>query len=186
MLIINLEGLDGCGKSTQIEAIKNHYESMGKTVHHIHFPNYETPIGNLIGQVLRKEVEITDPTAFQLLYAADRHENMKKIPKCDVLIVDRYVMSSMVYGGTHGANENITTVANHQLSRPHIIFFLDVSPEAALSRDTSGDLYNTMDNFKKVRELYLRAAENDKCIKIDASVEPELVTAQLLPLLPRI
>lgn len=102
MEIISFEGPDGIGKSTQVEVAKNTLENKGYKVHTVHFPRYNTPIGSLIGDILKGEKEMPGFDAMQMLYAADQTDYKKELDRLeeegyDYVLLDRYDLSTMVY-----------------------------------------------------------------------------------------
>ena len=76
MSLIVLEGLDGAGKSTQIDLLQQLLASRGLRYEYLHFPRFDAPIyGELIARFLRGElgaVDAVDPYVVALLYAGDR------------------------------------------------------------------------------------------------------------------
>lgn len=74
MSLIVLEGLDGAGKSTQIDLLQQLLASRGLRYEYLHFPRFDAPIyGELIARFLRGElgaVDAVDPYVVALLYAA--------------------------------------------------------------------------------------------------------------------
>ncbi|MDR3297282.1 MAG: dTMP kinase [Prevotellaceae bacterium] len=102
---IAIEGLDGAGKSTQVELLKKYYESQGAECYCVHFPRVENkPWGELIAKFLRGgfgKLNELDPYLVALLYAEDRHNMASQIfgwlhSEC-VVIVDRYVYSNIAF-----------------------------------------------------------------------------------------
>lgn len=102
MKIISIEGTDGVGKSTQSKMLLNSLEKQNYKVHFEHFPRYDTPIGKLIGKILKGEEEMPSFDAMQMLYIADQTDFKNKIKELnsqgyDYLILDRYLLSTIVY-----------------------------------------------------------------------------------------
>ena len=102
---VAIEGLDGCGKSTQIASLTEYLDSRGVKYKYLHFPRTEAPIyGEMISRFLRGEfgdVRSVNPYLVALLYAGDR-ENAKHIVRDwlsqnYLVIVDRYVYSNMAF-----------------------------------------------------------------------------------------
>jgi len=102
---VAIEGLDGCGKSTQIALLTEYLDSKGVKYKYLHFPRTEAPIyGEMISRFLRGEfgdVTNVNPYLVALLYAGDR-ENAKHIirewlSQNYLIIVDRYVYSNMAF-----------------------------------------------------------------------------------------
>ena len=83
--IIVLDGLDGCGKSTQFEALGKLLTEQGKTVKSISFPMYDKPSAALVKMYLHGDFSDTpggvNAYAASSFYAVDRYANYKaRIP----------------------------------------------------------------------------------------------------------
>jgi len=104
-MLIVLEGLDGAGKSTQIELLRRYFEERGREVRFLHFPRYDSPVyGDLISRFLRGElggIEEVHPFLIALLFAGDRGDASSQIKEwlesgC-VVILDRYLYSNIAF-----------------------------------------------------------------------------------------
>lgn len=102
---IVIEGLDGCGKSTQLSLLREYIESQGRRCEYIHFPMVDQGVyGKLIAEFLRGEygsLETVHPKLVALLFANDRLEHVEKIRQWiaegAVVLADRYVYSNVAY-----------------------------------------------------------------------------------------
>ena len=100
-----IEGLDGCGKTTQMECLKQALEERNIPYKHIHFPMLNKGVyGELIAEFLRGEygtVEGVHPKLVALLFANDRSEHIQTIidwlEEGYYVIADRYVYSNIAY-----------------------------------------------------------------------------------------
>lgn len=103
MGFIVIEGLDGAGKSTQVELLKLYFSELGKQSEFIHFPTTDSPIfGDLISRFLRGEfggIKNINPYLVALLFAGDRFNIADKIQNWlnqgKIVINDRYVYSNI-------------------------------------------------------------------------------------------
>ena len=102
---VAIEGLDGCGKSTQTNLLTQYFDSRGIKCKYLHFPRIDSPIyGELIARFLRGEfgdVRSVNPYLVALLYAGDR-ENAKPLiqdwlSRGYLVLVDRYVYSNVAF-----------------------------------------------------------------------------------------
>lgn len=102
---VAIEGLDGCGKSTQIKLLTKFLDLKGIKYKYMHFPRTNSPVyGEMIARFLRGEfghVNSVNPYLVALLYAGDR-ENAKPIiqnwlSRNYLVIVDRYVYSNVAF-----------------------------------------------------------------------------------------
>ena len=137
--LIVLEGIDGSGTSTQIDLLNQVLSSQGFSV----IISGE-PTKSVIGQEIRKILAAKEPSSqrefaqLALLFAADRmrHVNEVIIPsldKYDFVLLDRYVMSSLVYQGLYQPIEWIKQINSYALL-PDLTIVLDVSIEEAVKR----------------------------------------------------
>lgn len=143
-MLVVLEGLDGAGKSTQVNKLKNYLISLFGEIEYIHFPRYDAPVyGNLISRFLRGDFGGNDavhPQLVALLFAEDRHgaaPAMKEtLEKGGCVLLDRYVYSNIAYQCAKLSDpaeaENLrnwifnTEYGNFQLPVPDLNIFLDV------------------------------------------------------------
>ncbi|MEE1941401.1 dTMP kinase [Streptomyces sp. TRM 70361] len=200
---IAVEGGDGAGKSTQVEALAEWIRAKGHEVVVTREPG-ATPVGKRLRAILL-DVSSTGLShrAEALLYAADRAEHVETVlrPALErgaVVISDRYVDSSVAY---QGAGRDLSPTEVARISRwatgglvPHLTVLLDVSPETARERFTEAPdrLESESAEFhRKVRAgfLALAAADPVRYLVVDAGREPEAVTTvvrhrldQMLPL----
>ncbi|GAA4782116.1 hypothetical protein GCM10023329_34820 [Streptomyces sanyensis] len=187
---IAVEGGDGAGKSTQVEALADWIRSKGHEVVVTREPG-ATPIGKRLRSIL---LDVSSAglshRAEALLYAADRAEHVDTVvrPALErgaVVVSDRYIDSSVAY---QGAGRDLSPTEIARISRwatgglvPHLTVLLDVSPEAARERFTEAPdrLESEPAEFhQRVRSgfLTLAAADPGRYLVVDAGQEPEAVT----------
>ena len=146
---IVIEGIDGCGKSTQIDALYNWLPKSGLMNKNSELIKTREPGGTPFGEKLREILLIKDkfnsPSNLTelLLYAADRAEHVSKIispelKKNNWVISDRFADSTLAYQG-YGRNLNRTIIKQLnsivcQGEKPDLTFFLDISPEESIFR----------------------------------------------------
>ena len=105
MQFIVLEGLDGAGKSTQVNLIKEFLENKNIETRFLHFPRTESPFfGDMVARFLRGEfgnLADVNPYIVAMLYAGDRKDASETIQQWlandIVVIADRYVYSNIAY-----------------------------------------------------------------------------------------
>lgn len=144
MALIVLEGLDGAGKSTQVNKLQQMLASCGIGYEYLHFPRFDAPVyGELIARFLRGElgeVGAVDPYIVGLLYAGDRADAAPMIRswldagKC--VILDRYVYSNVAYQCAKISDQEEQKKLRdwivdleygyHRIPRPDVSIFLDV------------------------------------------------------------
>ncbi|MEI6626979.1 MAG: dTMP kinase [bacterium] len=158
---IAIEGLDGCGASTQVELVKSYLKSQ-KT------PIIATsePTGDIVGSIIRgylnKEYKLNSPEALQLLFAADRANHLAKeiVPKLSSginVISDRYFLSSLAYGSLD-VDTNWLAEINSQFILPDLTIILRISAKTSASRikkDRVGiELFNNEEKITQVWSAY--------------------------------
>lgn len=143
-MLIVLEGLDGAGKSTQVQKLKQYLEAATGDLEYIHFPRYDAPVyGSLISRFLKGEFGQNDavhPQLVALLFAEDRHGAMPRVKgrlaQGATVLFDRYVYSNIAYQCAKLADEYQaealrdwiinTEYGEFGLPRPDLNIFLDV------------------------------------------------------------
>ena len=142
-IFISFEGIDGCGKSTQVKLLKDKLNSDGKNVKLVREPG-GTPISEKIRDILlNPDNNSMSSKTEALLMTASRAQLTKEviIPHLKsgyFVIADRYADSTLAYQGGGRSLEmknllHINKFATYDLE-PDITFFIDISPEDALSR----------------------------------------------------
>lgn len=181
-------GVEGSGKGTQINLIKEYFKGNDNIVF------TREPGGTDIAEKIRDIIlnEDIDPLTEAYLFAAARREHIIKkikplLEEGKTIICDRFVYSSLVYQGL-GRNLGINFI--DRLNKPVIegfypdkIIYLDLEPEIGLERIKKNNREtNRLDNekldfYKKCREGFLHLANNEpnKFIIINANQSEEKV-----------
>ena len=165
--LITFEGIDGSGKSTQIQMLEHEFNKLG-----VEYKTFREPGGTELSEKIRtilldkENIELIS-TAESLLFAAARAqltaEQIKPaIEKGEFVICDRFTDSTIAYQG-YGRGldikqlEEINYIATAGLT-PDITFILDISPEAAAVRmeAEASDRMEEMgvDFFRRIRGGY--------------------------------
>jgi len=196
---ITIDGLEGAGKSTQIDFIKKYLSDRNRDV----FLTRE-PGGTDLGERLRallldKNIDAMNPDTELLLMFAARNEHVKKVivPKLEQgvwVISDRFTDASYAYqgGGRRIPLERIGELEQWTLQDfvPDMTFLLDLDVELGLSRvEQRGEKdrfeEEHKDFFNKVREIFSnRASKYPERIKlIDASKNIDETSSQIKKIL---
>ncbi|MEG2202245.1 MAG: dTMP kinase [Christensenellaceae bacterium] len=202
-LFITFEGVDGCGKSTQMKFLAEYLQENGYDILLTREPG-----GCAISEKIRELVldisneEMSDATE-ALLYAAARAQHVKQVIKPAILqgkivLCDRFIDSSLAYQGMGrelGMNEimEINKFAMGDVM-PDKTFFLDFPPHLAFERmsqkrvhdrlETQEEAFYTLlyNGFVKISEMYPQ-----RILRIDASGEKietkEIVRAEMMKVL---
>jgi len=102
--LIVLEGLDGGGKSTQLKLVKEYFEKINQPYSYYHFPRYgQSEFAGVIAAYLRGEfgeISKVDPYFVATQFIMDmwkNSENIKNQLKSGIVLLDRYVGSTIAY-----------------------------------------------------------------------------------------
>lgn len=167
MLIIALEGIDGSGKTTVGKELEKYLR--------LKYPNlrilltsepFTQEIINLIQAYGWK-----DGVLLTLLFSADRaiHLNWIKERSPDIVIMDRYYLSTIAYQSSLGIDKNWIFLVNSHFPKPNLTILLDLPAEIAIKRIKSSDIFNfdeKIHTLERVRKTYLELAKQDESIKI--------------------
>lgn len=194
-MFLSFDGVDGCGKTSISKRVAFRLEQSGFQVVKCRDPG-STALGDSVRDLLlnRKELNIL-PLSELFLFMSARTQMVQElirpaIERNNVVICDRFVLSSIAYQGYGGG---IPVPLIEQLGRiatldtvPDITFVLDVPYEIALKRMGNRTIQDRMeakgeDYQKKVRAGFLKCAQSDpkKFVLIDASQSPEEIEQEV-------
>ena len=170
---ICIEGLDGCGKTTQAKLLAKKLSASHGAVY------TAEPSRGKIGTYIRNSYLYGEKRLSivleALLFAADRIEHLENevIPALKegrLVISDRYVYSSLAYQGAAGLSlEWIETVNEHAL-KPNLAVFVDVALETVMRRlKTRKSVMEKAETLKKVRDVYLKFVAKGELVRIDGN-----------------
>ncbi|MDT4897906.1 MAG: dTMP kinase [Acidobacteriota bacterium] len=185
---ITFEGIDGCGKSTQMRLLASELRMRGMEVVTTREPG-GTPLGKRLRTVLLDPQIEVDPLAELLLFAADRAQHVRTmlrpaIESGSVVLSDRYADATAAYqgAGRNFTTEMITEVINLATGglKPDLTLIFDLPVEECLARtsrrtetDNRTDRLDAEDAafHTRVRNAYLQLAadEPDRVRVINAS-----------------
>jgi len=192
-VLISFEGIDGCGKSTQIELLKKWFENKGVEYSVFREPG-GTDISERIRALLLHETDEMDPVTELLLFSAARSQLIREkvIPLLNqtrIVILDRFFDSTTAYQGYGRGSadlksiQNLNRLATHQV-KPDLTFYLKISPEEAENR-TSAVEKDRIENagsafFKKVANGYDQLAKSEaRFHTLDAAMPAEEIHDQI-------
>lgn len=182
-MFISFEGIEGSGKSTQIDLLESHLMELGYKVAKLREPG-----GTLMGEKIRDiflqdTSEKVDPiTEAFLLYASRKHLDQnflrEKINQGYIVIADRYSDATVAYQcfGKGLEKDFIDLIHNSSnLLTPDLTFYMDISAEMSRERISYREMdrmeSESVEFFDRVRQGYLRiASENpERVISLDAN-----------------
>lgn len=193
---ISFEGIDYCGKSTQIDLLLNRLKGHKLNVKVLREPG-GTPVSERIRDILLDPAHgELHPRTEILLYSAARAQLVHQIILNELkqgvyVIADRFFDSTTAYQG-YGRNIDIDFV--YRLNRfatsglvPYRSFFIDISPETAESRRkqarTQSDRMESegLDFYRKIREGFLKLAESEpeRFVAIDGELPEQEISDQI-------
>lgn len=186
-MFIAFEGLDGSGSSTQSRLLADRLEKNGKPSLLTKEPTSDTPVGKMIREILQHKWSAS-PEGLQLLFCADRAEHLKNeiepaLQSGRVVISDRYLYSTLAYGGMSVDMEWLKEL-NKNFRLPDITFLFRLSPEECISRiagrGSDFELFEKTDKLAKIWENYEKiAAEFPNIQIVDASREIEVIAEEI-------
>ena len=195
---IVIEGIDGCGKTTQINEISKWLPNSGLLEKNSKLIKTREPGGSLLGKKLRNLILDNNannkPSSLTelLLYSADRAEHVSKIispalKNKDWVISDRFADSTLAYQG-YGRNINLEIIKNIesivcQGESPDITFFLEISEEQSILRRknlTPDRIESEGINFlRRVNEGFKLIAKEKKWKTISASQNIDTISNEI-------
>jgi dTMP kinase len=186
---ICIEGLDGCGKTTQAKLLA---KKLGKSHNAVY--TAEPSRGN-IGTYIRNSYLYGENRLSivleALLFAADRIEHVENevIPalnKGQLVISDRYVYSSLAYQGAAGLSIDWIETVNEHALKPDLAVFIDVNPEAVVNRlKPEKSVMEDLETQKKVREIYLKFVKDGRLTRIDGGKSKNEVAEEVYNLVTK-
>jgi len=156
------EGGDGSGTTTQMSILSERLKKSGNPCFFSTFEPTNGQIGKVIRAALTKNALLA-PQTLAMLFAADRNEHiygpdgiLEHANLGELVISDRYVLSSLVYQGIECGDE-LPASLNSRFPAPQTLIFLDLEPETAIERmknRASLEIYEYREFQVKVREKY--------------------------------
>ncbi len=195
-LFITLEGSEGCGKTTQSQALADFLKHKGYDVLLTREPG-----GTAIGEQIRAILANRENTAMQLrtevlLFQASRAQLVEEVirphlARNGIVVCDRYADSTLAYQG-YGYRlipmEQVRALVEFATGglQPHLTLLLDLDVEIGLRRRTRGGQVNRLDTYElafyqRVRQGYLELAaqQPERWVIVDATPAFDEVQAAL-------
>lgn len=182
---ICVEGLDGCGKTTQTKLLVRRLRRKRYDAIYTAEPSREK-IGKFIKRHCLHGEKRVSSIIEALLFAADRFEHVEDvivpaIGKGKIVVSDRYVYSSLAYQGAAGLDLEWIEKVNEHAIHPDLAFFIDVKPEIVVKRlKPKKSVMENLQTQQKVREVYMKFVENGELVKIDGNGSVQEVAESIL------
>ncbi|MCI8554393.1 MAG: dTMP kinase [Clostridiales bacterium] len=170
---IVFEGLDGCGKTTQLKLLQERMSTICRERKCFETREPSDSVPGLICRGISKESIFVEPETEALLYAADRNEHVLKellpqLNRGNHVLCDRYYFSNFAYQTLSSDMERLLAYNQPAMERlrADVTIFIDVSPEECEKRRSlkraSKELYEKVEQAKIIRENYFAAFERLK------------------------
>lgn len=200
---IAIEGIDGSGKTTQIQRLRRHFQKKRETVIVTSEPRRDLPVGNIITRILNARIKLPS-IAYQFLYSANRIENHETIiyPALQagkIVLSHRSVWSIVPYGIEDFGLSSIDKQAAesffaahgvlsyyYQSIIPDMTLYLRVSVKTAMRRlsamNKTKELYERKEKLRVVTKGYEWESEqfSENIVIIDGEKPVDLVTKEIL------
>ncbi len=191
--LIVYEGIDGAGKTTQMQRTAAWLKHRGYRLVMLREPTYGP-----YGMKLRASASAGRLSAAEErdLFVQDRRWNVTTniLPALfdgQIVLLDRYYFSSIAYQGARGLDLQAIRAQNEAIApRPDLVLLFDLEPEMAVlriekQRGETPNLFENLDYLRRVRAIFL-ALEDPFIVRLDAQLPMEQVWQQveeaLLPL----
>lgn len=190
---ITLEGGEGAGKSTLARALAQRLQALGIAAEITREPGGSPKAEAIRDSILSGQIKSHGAFAEALMFSAARIDHIDTrirpaLARGDWVICDRFLDSTRVYQGVSGAVDpalmaELETVTIDGLM-PDLTLILDIDPEIGLARAArrrapgeAKDRFEseTLDFHRGLRQAYLdvAAAEPQRCVVLDATLEPD-------------
>jgi dTMP kinase len=190
--LIAFEGVEGAGKSTQVELLRQALEKAGRRVVTTREPG-GTPVGEQVRSILLDPASTLDARTEALLFAAARAQLVAQVirpalERAEVVLCDRYLDSSLAYqGAARGLGLEPVAAINGFATEgllPDLVVLLRVDPAEGLARQRGGrDRIERQDLefHQRVAQgfLDLAAADPERFVVIDGAAPVDRVAAEV-------
>jgi dTMP kinase len=187
-MLVTLEGLDGSGKTTVHEALRERFPAATFT---------REPTGSWYGEAVDRSVSDpdADPLAESLLYTADHAAHLSRVvcpalERGELVVSDRYSDSRYAYQSAALAGDPriedpmafLESVHRPWTRPPDQTIYLDLDPETAAERSGATNKFEQVEFLAAVRERYERllAADPERFVRVDATRSPEAVRERIV------
>ncbi len=192
-LFITFEGIDGAGKSTQLQMLAERLGATGRNVVKTREPGGAPGAEEIRQLLVQGEPDRWSSQTEILLFTASRRDHVERVisPALSdgkIVLCDRFVDSTRAYQGADDLRALVDTLHNLVIGvTPDLTLIFDMDPEAALSRadarQTSEDRFERkgLQFQQSLRARFLRIARDEdlRCHVIDADADSETVAIRV-------
>lgn len=178
-MLINLEGIDGCGKSTQSRFLMGEFEKNNEKTILLKEPT-NGKYGRKLWEMLSGKIEATTEEILEL-FVMDRKEHVDQkinpaLNEGKIVLMDRYYYSTMAYQAAAGIDIKRIRKDNEFAPKPDIVLIFDLPADLAMKRvrgHSVADVFEKEEHLEKVRKAYLNLEDDPLVRIIDATRTPE-------------
>ena len=196
---IVFEGIDGAGKTTQIELLTKRLSQNGEVVN-----VSAEPTDNESGKALRRALSGKEPRTeceMAVMFVFDRIGHNAQIEKLlsegITVISDRYYYSSLAYQGkaTDYAWVRSMNIDCPEIRRPDVCIYLDLTPEESLARISKGresmEIYENLEKLTEVRNSFFSViddlrADGENIFTVNANRSIEDISDEIFDIVAKI
>lgn len=165
---IVFEGIDGAGKTTQLDLLQSYLTERGVTVFRTAEPT-DTSYGKRLREALAGKIP-ADACELALLFTLDRAAHNREIEAHltagETILCDRYYYSTLAYQGEDAGEEWVEALnlGCPAIRRPDLCVFLDLTPQQSMERigkraEKTLEIYENEERLTRVRNRFLRVIE---------------------------
>jgi dTMP kinase len=189
--LITFEGIDGCGKTTQLECAAERMRARGVSVVTTRQPT-DGPMGRRIRAMAQSNERVAPETELEW-FMEDRREHAREviepaIARGDTILCDRYFLSSVAYQGARGLDADEILSANEREFRmPDLALIFEISADAAMARVTARGgvaepAFEDVAFLRRAEKIYA-GLEREYIRRIDATGDVDAVERLVVELL---
>ena len=192
-ILIAVEGIDGTGKSTQVQLLGEALKAVGEQV-----VTSKEPTDGVWGRKIRKSANRCRMSLEDELHAfvEDRTEHVRdtispSLAEGKIVILDRYFYSTIAYQGSRGADIGQLTQRMQAFPIPHAVLLIDLDPNMALQRISTirgetPNAFEKLESLTEVRKVFTQlwqSDQNDIIQRIDGNQSIRAIHHQIVSLL---
>ncbi len=192
VVLINLEGIDGCGKSTQSKFLMEKFKENNEKTVILKEPT-DGKYGKKLWEMLSGKRKATTAEILDL-FVMDRKEHVKEkitpaLNEGKIVLMDRYYYSTMAYQAAAGIDVNRIRKDNEFAPKPDIVLIFDLPADLAMKRvrgHSVADVFEKEEHLEKVREAYLNLKDDPLVRIIDSTRNPEQIFEEVWKLVSEV
>lgn len=195
-LLVVLEGIDGTGKTTQVESVYNLLEEQqfkgdillnGIEIHKATDP-CSTQLGGAIWRIV-KDYENVAPLTETYMFMAGRAQLMEefvypKLDNGDIVLLDRYLYSTLAYQIIPNRLTQLGKLLTYGMYKPDITFIFELDFATTFSRINREDIIErrSADYYQKVQKVYydLLKLYPKECVRVNGAHKREQITRSIV------